>query len=146
MWYKLDNYTTYYHTSNSLHAVYKKPYSLLQVTGESISGTTSHVRCIWTCNKIEGLYDKIIITIVQSYTGKNITRLLALLFMLHIRNNTDGNKLVIFSGIALYDGDTYNILGVYLCLYSLYSQYIGTCRGVVFSFPIRWFRLQFYCY
>ena len=27
--------------------------------------------------------------------------------MLRTRNNTDGNKLVIFSGIALYYGDTY---------------------------------------
>ena len=51
---------------------------------------------------------KIIITIVPSYTGKNITRLLplALLLVLRTRNNTDGNKLVIFSGIALYYGDT----------------------------------------
>ena len=30
--------------------------------------------------------------------------------MLRTRNNTDGNKLVIFSGIALYYGDTYIIL------------------------------------
>ena len=61
------------------------------------------------CNEIEGSYDKIIITIVPSYTGKNITRLLllALLLVLRTHNNTDGNKLVIFSGIALYYGDTY---------------------------------------
>ena len=102
-----------------LHAVYKKPYfllqvtrqsvSVLQVTRESVSGTTSHVRCVRTCNEIEGSYDKIIITIVPSYTGKNITRLLplALLLVLHTRNNTDGNKLVIFSGIASYYGDNY---------------------------------------
>ena len=59
------------------------------------------------CNEIEGLYDKIIITIVSSYTGKNITRLLplALLVVLRTRNNTDGNKLRIFSSIALYYGD-----------------------------------------
>ena len=30
------------------------------------------------------------------------------------RNNTDGNRLVIFSGIALYYGDTY-----------IYSAYYG---------------------
>ena len=102
-----------------LHAVYKKPYfvlqvtcesvSVLQVTRESVSGTTSHVRCVRTCNEMEGLYDKIIITIVPSYTGKNVTSLLpfALLLVLRTRNNTDGNKLVIFSGIALYYGDTY---------------------------------------
>ena len=60
------------------------------------------------CNEIKGSYDKIITTIVPSYTGKNITHLLplALLLMLHTRNNTDGYKLVIFSGIALYYGDT----------------------------------------
>ena len=92
-----------------LHAVYKKPYFILQVTRESVSGTTSHVRCVCTCNEIEGSYDKIIITIVRSYTGKNITRLLplALLLVLRTRNNTDGNKLVIFSGMAWYYGDNY---------------------------------------
>ena len=45
------------------------------------------------CNDIEGLYDK--------------TLPLALLLVLHTRNNADDNKLVIFSGIALYYGDTY---------------------------------------
>ena len=74
-----------------LHAIF-----LLQVT-----------RCIRTCNEIEGSYDKIIITIVPSYTEKNITRLLALLLVLHSCNNTDGNKLVIFSCITLYYGDNY---------------------------------------
>ena len=61
------------------------------------------------CNEIEGSYDKIIITIAPSYTGENITRLLplALLLVLHTRNNTDGNKVVIFSGIAWYYGDNY---------------------------------------
>jgi len=100
-----------------LHAVYKKSYLLLQVmresvsvlhvTWETVSGTASHARCVWMCNEIEGLYDKIIITIVSSYTGKNITRLLplALLVVLRTRNNTDGNKLRIFSSIALYCGD-----------------------------------------
>ena len=67
-------------------------------------------------NEIGGSYDKIIITIVPSYTGKNITRLLPLasLLVLHTRNNTDGNKLVIFSSIALYYGDTYIITEVNL--------------------------------
>ena len=87
-----------------LHAVYKKLYFVLQVTRESISGTTSHVRASECAMKLK---DKIIITIVQSYTGINITRLLplALLLVLRTPNNTDGNKLVIFSGIALYYGD-----------------------------------------
>ena len=78
-----------------LHAVYKKPYYILQVTRESVLGATS---CVRMCNEIEGLYDKIIITIVPSYTGKNITRLLslALLLVLCTRNNGDSNKLIIF--------------------------------------------------
>ena len=60
------------------------------------------------CNEIEGSYDKIIITIVPSYTGKNTTGLLplALLFMLRT-HNTDHNKLMIFYGIALYYDDAY---------------------------------------
>ena len=40
---------------------------------------------------------------------------LALLHVLHTRNNTDGNKLVIFSCIALYYGDNY-ILTVADCI------------------------------
>ena len=66
------------------------------------------------CNEIEGSYDKIIITIVPSCTGKNITCLLplALLLVLRTRNSTDGNKLVIFAGKALYYGDTYIVLVV----------------------------------
>ena len=41
---------------------------------------------------------------------------------LHTRNNTDGNKLVIFSGIALYYGDTYILCMLYfaIVLYILY--------------------------
>ena len=56
-------------------------------------------QCYKSCVPCDGSYDKIIIT----------TRLLplALLFVLRARNNTDGNKLVIFSGIAFYYGDTY---------------------------------------
>ena len=46
------------------------PYFLLQFMREFVSGTISHVDCIWMCNKIEGSYGKIIITIVPSYTGK----------------------------------------------------------------------------
>ena len=63
------------------------------------------------CNEIKGSYDKSIITTVPSYTGKSITRLLllALLLVLRTRNNTDGNKLMIFSGIALYYVDNYII-------------------------------------
>ena len=44
------------------------------------------------------------------YTRNNITRLLllALLLVLHSCNNTDSNKLVVFSGIALYYGESHN--------------------------------------
>ena len=54
-------------------------------------------------------WDKIIITIVQSYTEKNITFELpfTLLLMLPTSNNTDGNKLVIFYSITSYYGDNY---------------------------------------
>ena len=40
---------------------------------------------------------------------ENITPLLhiGIIFVLHICNNTDGNKLVILSAIALYYGDNY---------------------------------------
>ena len=53
---------------------HENPYQALQVTRESVSGTTSHVCCLWTCNKIESSYDKIIVTIVSSYTEKKISR------------------------------------------------------------------------
>ena len=107
-----DNYSYF-----ALHVLWES-YKVLQVTRSvsashtCVSGTASYVHYTWKWNEIEGLYDKIIITIVQSYTGKNIMSLLllALLLMLHTRNNTDGNKVVIFSGIALYYGDTYIIL------------------------------------
>ena len=80
---------------------YENPYQVPRLT------CTASERAI----KVEGLYDKIIVTIVPSYTWKNITHLLplALLLVLRAYNNTDSNKLVIFSGIALYYGDTYII-------------------------------------
>ena len=78
------------------------PYSCTQV----IFFTTSHTRIrirychahwIWTCNEIKGSYDKIIITIVPSYIGKNITRLLpsVLLLMLCTCNNANSNTRVL---------------------------------------------------
>ena len=62
---------------------------------------------------------------VPSYTGKNITRLLplALLLVLCTCNNTDGNKLVIFSGIAWYYGDIYNIFITKRRLYACGTTY-----------------------
>ena len=113
-----------------LHAVNKKPYffttSHARVRISTASSARIHIRY---CKSHENPYqvlqvtcaasecalkskDKIIITIIPSYTGKNITRLLplALLLVLRTHKNTDCNKLVIFSGIALYYGDTYIVL------------------------------------
>ena len=58
------------------------------------------------------------ILIYHTSSLTHATRLLplALLLVLRTRNNTDGNKLVIFSGIALYYGDNYILspgLGAY---------------------------------
>ena len=62
------------------------------------------------CNEIPSLYDKISITIVPSYTGKYHE----FVAVRSTSNNagivtraSHGNKLVIFSGIAWYYGDTY---------------------------------------
>ena len=53
------------------------------------------------CNEIEGSYDK-------HYSTKLFRKkYVAVVLVLRTRNNTDSNKLVIFSGIALYYGDTY---------------------------------------
>ena len=83
----------YCKSRENLYQYYKSrenPYQVLQVTHAASE------------RAMRGSYDKIIITIAPSYTGKNITRLLplALLLVLRTCNNTDGNKLVIFSGIA----------------------------------------------
>ena len=64
-----------------LHAIYKKLFlqvtresvSVLQDTQKSVSGTASHARCIWTCNKIEGLYDKTIIILSTKLCRKKIS-------------------------------------------------------------------------
>ena len=83
-----------------LHTVYKKLYFF----------NTSHMRiriryyksraCILNVQWNQDSYDKIIITIVSSYTRKNIIRLLPLALLLglyvYTRNNTDSNKLVIY--------------------------------------------------
>ena len=93
----------YYEPCENLYQYYNKshenPYQVLQVTwAASECAMKSRILMI-----------KIIINIVQTYTKKNITRLLplALLLMLYTHNNTDGSKLVIFSSIALYYGETY---------------------------------------
>ena len=88
----------------------KKLYFLRQVTRESVSGTTSHVRASEHAMKL-----KVRMIKSQALPEKNNTQLLplAMLLVLHTRNNTygnntDSNKVVIFSGIAWYYGDTYH--------------------------------------
>ena len=98
---------------------YKKPYY------------KSHKNSYQYCKSHENLYQVLQVTCVASEGAmklkvfmiksllpqyqvipkKNITRLLplALLLVLHTRNQTDSNKLEIFSGIALYYGDNYII-------------------------------------
>ena len=68
---------------------------------ESVSGATSHM-----CTSERAM--KLKVCMINHYHHstklyrKNITHLCT-------RDNTDGNKLMIFSGIALYYGDTYII-------------------------------------
>ena len=92
-----------------LRATWKLVSILLQVTWELyqvLQVTWAASECAM---KSKVLMIKIIINIVQTYTKKNITRLLplTLLLMLYTRNNTDGNKFIIFSSIALYYSETY---------------------------------------
>jgi len=61
--------------------------SILYVTQESVSGHTLHLNV--QCSNIE------IITIVASYTRKNITSLLLSVLLWVCSNNTDSNKLVL---------------------------------------------------
>ena len=82
-----------YHTSNlreclrvnrealRLHSVYKKRIFNYK-SCENIISYASHACCIWICNEIEGSYDQFIITMVPSYTGRNITHLLPLALLL----------------------------------------------------------------
>ena len=70
---------------------------------KSVSGTASHAHCVWTCNEIESAYDKIIITIVATKLYREKYPSL-ICWRWHC---TDGNKVLIFSGIASYYGDNY---------------------------------------
>ena len=90
-----------------LCAVYKELYFLLQVTRESVSVLQVMHAASECAMKLKGLY----VNHSTKLYRKNITRLLplALLLMLRTHNNTNGNKLVIFSTIALYYGDTYTL-------------------------------------
>ena len=92
---------------------------------------------------MQGSYDKIIITIVPSYTRKNITHLLPLasILVLWTRNNTDGNKLVIFfsiASVASYCGDSYIIVYEYQLLLSIASiaSYCGDSYIIVYEYQL----------
>ena len=63
---------------------------------------------------------------VPSDTEKNIAHLLpsVSLLVLRTRNNTDGSKLVISSGIALYYADTYVVVNVtFMCIHNAHHIY-----------------------
>ena len=81
-----------YEKALELHTVYKKPNFVLQVTPESVSGITSHLGYVWLC---KGSYN-------YPYSTKLHWKKYHLFVGLHTCNNTDGNKLVIFS---TYYGD-----------------------------------------
>ena len=112
-----------------LHAVYKKFYYkshknlyqyVLQVTCKSVSVYymscknpyqilhVTHTHYIWTCNEIKGSYDKIIITIVPSYTGWNSTHLLPLALLLMLRTSIKQYRWQQIRGIVLYYGDIFH--------------------------------------
>ena len=59
----------YFKSRENPHQYYKSRENLFQVLQVT--------RCVWMCNEIKRLYDKIIITIVPSYTEKNITPFVA---------------------------------------------------------------------
>jgi len=61
---------------------------------------------------------------------------LALLLVLHTRNNTDGNKLVIFSGIASYYGDNYILSPIGYSLYFVQSEN-KTIRNTIWRWVCR---------
>ena len=91
-----------------LHAVYKKPYLLLQITQESVSGTTSHVCSSECAMKLKVRMTKSLSPWYQAILEKNITCLLplALLLVLH----TQQYRRQQTCDIALYYGDTCIIL------------------------------------
>ena len=77
-----------------LHAVHKKPYFFYYMSHKNLYQVLQ-VTCTASEHEMKLMVD---ISLTPSYTGNNIPQLLqlALLLMLDTRNNTDGNKLVIF--------------------------------------------------
>ena len=62
--------------------------------------------------------------------------------MLRTHNNTDGNKLVIFSSVALYYGDTYIVIVRCLCSIVnneiLYKQWSLSSKQMLSSVIYMW--------
>ena len=94
-----------------LHAVYKKPYFLLQVTQESISGTstTSHMLSSERAMKLKVCMTKSLSPWYQAIPEKNITCLLPLALLLIVLR-TQQYRRQQTRDIALYYGDTCIIL------------------------------------
>ena len=99
---------------------YKKPFFPPSHTRICIS-TTSHMCCVWTRNEIKGSCDKIIVQ-YQAIPEKAIFVAVDIVIVRTL-NNTNGNKPVIFSGIAC--GDTYIVeyyTSKYYCSFSCKSM------------------------
>ena len=117
-----------------LHTIYKKvvfftashtkSVSVLQVTWEFVSSNASHVHCVWACNEIKGLYDKIIITIIPRYTRNHSFVAIGLI--------TIQTTLVIFSGIALW-----GIFNTISLLPSVLLQVCSTIQKQVIHIPVQ---------
>ena len=98
----------------------KKPFFPPSHTRICIS-TTSHMCCVWTRNEIKGSCDKIIVQ-YQAIPEKAIFVAIDIVIVRTL-NNTNGNKPVIFSGIAC--GDTYIVeyyTSKYYCSFSYKSM------------------------
>ena len=108
-----------------LYAVSKKPYFYFKARENLYQ--VLQVMCAASERAMKSKV-RMINTIVPSYTGKNIIHLLplALLLVLRTRNNTDGNKLVIFFGIASYYGD-YNYISS-VCVNKKYIPFLHTYK------------------
>ena len=92
---------------------------LLQVTRESVTGTASHVRCIWTCNEIEGSYDyhhstKLVFCCWHCYSCCALVTI------------QTATNLWYFFGIASYYGN-YNYISS-VCVNKKYTPFLHTYK------------------
>ena len=87
-----------------------------------------HMCCIWMRNEIKFLYDNTIVP--AKLYQKNITPLLlsALLLVFCTHNNTEGKKLILLFGMALYCSDTY----MYLTHANVWESMGKPCRCMQF--------------